>query len=144
MRATPKPMKRDVDRSKMTATWLTVTRYSLIRSRQIDLVSGLTFAAVFEGVACLLRTIALHSPRAVASTLPVLNGIANSHAAVTVLDTPVSEPVIPAESEVTRLARDIAAGHVRATVADIHRHLRCSQAKATSLRRQLVAHTRSP
>jgi hypothetical protein len=40
---------------------------------------------------------------------------------------------------VTRLIQDVAAGRVRPTVADIRRHLGCSQAKATRLRRQLAA-----
>jgi hypothetical protein len=97
----------------------------------IDLVSGLAFAAVLEGVACLLWTIALRSlPRVAVST-------EDGHASVTARHATVSTPFTPAQTEVTQLARDIAAGHVRATVADIRRHLRCSQAKAAALRRQL-------
>lgn len=40
--------------------------------------------------------------------------------------------------DVTRLAADINAGRVRPTVADIRRHLGCSQARAAALRRQLA------
>jgi hypothetical protein len=39
--------------------------------------------------------------------------------------------------EISRLVRDIEAKRVRPTVADIRRHLGCSQAKASALRRQL-------
>lgn len=36
--------------------------------------------------------------------------------------------------------RDVTAGLVRPTVADIRRHLGCSQARAAELRRQLIDH----
>ncbi|RQY65623.1 hypothetical protein [Burkholderia stagnalis] len=45
----------------------------------------------------------------------------------------------PIDDHVTQLARDIAAGLVRPTVADIRRHLGCSQTRATALRRQIAA-----
>jgi hypothetical protein len=43
------------------------------------------------------------------------------------------------ETEVTKLARDISAGLVKPTVSGIQRHLRCSQAKAAALRKQIVS-----
>ena len=152
---------------------------------RIDLLTGLTFAAVLEGVACLLWTVALRSP------VPIETGVASSAVTVTpavtqsgvvpVVDaaditepgvTPVTTshddktvsrnfetpsrdstirnhaprddpitplPVVaPIDDHLSRLARDVAAGLVRPTVADIRLHLGCSQAKALALRRRLV------
>ena len=140
---------------------------------RVDLLSGLTFATVLEGVACLLWTVALRSPPLPAQmtavpapevaplpepvtdvtrvTQPAVTAVPPGHASPTVSCEAVSNsheasdarlsplPVaVSADVDVTQLARDIAAGRVRATVADIRRHLGCSQAKATALRRQLA------
>ncbi|HDR8918806.1 TPA: hypothetical protein QDA94_004128 [Burkholderia vietnamiensis] len=43
------------------------------------------------------------------------------------------------DADVLRLANAIAAGHVRATVADIRRYMRCSQARASHLRRRVLS-----
>ncbi|MCR1767710.1 hypothetical protein [Burkholderia glumae] len=173
---------------------------------RIDLLTGLVFAAVLEGVACLLWIVALRLP------LPKpLAGVTNvTPAAVTVtpavtqpIVTPVTEapnviePVVtivtnaggmsqpgvmpvaashddetvsrksmtpspdrttaghaphddpiaplrtaaPVDDHLSRLIQDVAAGLVRPTVADIRRHLGCSQARAGELRRQLAEHT---
>jgi hypothetical protein len=136
---------------------------------RMDLLSGLSFAAVLEGVACLLWTVALR-PSLATSTVPVATVPAVSPvAAVTTLTEPavtsvtvgnaakvvarrttpngheapaasaVSLPRMEvADNELTQLAQDVAAGQVRPTVADIRRHLGCSQARAAALRRQLV------
>ncbi|RQU97765.1 hypothetical protein DF042_26975 [Burkholderia cenocepacia] len=49
-------------------------------------------------------------------------------------------PAQPAiDTDVLRLANAIAAGHVRTTVADIRRYMRCSQARASQLRRRVLA-----
>lgn len=112
---------------------------------RIDLLSGLACAAVLEGVACLLWTIALQpqpAPRimAVAPSVIASHGADGGHTAD-------RDPVIPlsvqdpANPDVTQLVRDIAAGRVRPTVADIRRHLSCSQARAAALRRHLVTLT---
>lgn len=144
---------------------------------RIDLLSGLAFAAVLEGVACLLWTVALRSsPLSVpfaAATLPTVVPLPESaadmplatqpevtpvtasthgHVSSTISCEPVSDshdaqghPVPPlpapdaADDDVTQLACDIDAGRVRATVADIRRHLGCSQARAVAFRRQIVA-----
>ncbi|WP_250525231.1 hypothetical protein [Caballeronia sp. GAWG2-1] len=98
---------------------------------KLDLVAGLGFAAILEGVACLLWWIAL---------LPMAR-----HAPITTetdVDSRVgsgAEPQLPAEpeTELDRLNRDIAAGLVPPTVSGIRKHLRCSQTRAVSLRRQL-------
>lgn len=148
---------------------------------RIDVLLGLMFAAVLEGVACLLWAVALRSPSppnatgvaspavatvsdSVDTTRSAVMAVANSmnatHAAampiaVSRASGTVSRKVViadrgdttsdqaprddPIDGHVTQLARDIAAGLVRPTVADIRRHLGCSQTRATALRRQIVA-----
>ncbi|CAJ5232595.1 putative twin-arginine translocation pathway signal protein [Burkholderia pseudomallei] len=118
---------------------------------RVELLSGLTFAAVLEGVACLLWTIALQPRPAqgiTAVTPPVTAGHAQgpvSHDPGTGSHEPDCAPIMPlpadasSDPDVTQLVRDIAAGRVRPTVADIRRHLGCSQSRATVLRRQLVS-----
>lgn len=135
---------------------------------RVDLLSGLMFAAVLEGVACLLWTLALRPPSSMAepaatgvipAVLPaVITPGTASHAEGTVSresstasrgDTtrnPVrrtdrSSPALasdPIDDHLTELVRDIATGLVRPTVADIRRHLGCSQATALALRRLLA------
>jgi hypothetical protein len=114
---------------------------------RVDLFAGLVFAAVLESVACLFWWIGLQ-PRspvtasAVAVRAPVtVDKTAGNAASTGTVTTPRSVSrglVIPIDTEVTQLARDIAAGHVRPTVSGIRRHLGCSQAKASALRRQLT------
>jgi hypothetical protein len=130
---------------------------------RVELLSGLAFAAVLEGVACLLWTVALRSP-AVADA-SVVAPVADSHAsvtaphatvashepasqhgearpadgaAVTAPDTPPSADASH-DPDVTQLAQAVAAGRLRSTVADIRQYLGCSQARAIALRRQLAA-----
>ncbi|RQP34143.1 hypothetical protein [Burkholderia ubonensis] len=163
-----------------------------VTTPRVDLVSGLLFAAVLEGVACLLWTVALRSPAretesaitGVTSpvvpavtvpadvTAPVVATVTNvtdsdqpavipvvtSHADETVSRkaenlhyvtasgsrAPRNAPVAPAptgapiDDHLPQLIRDVTAGLVRPTVADIRRHVGCSQARATALRRQLA------
>nr|WP_086973039.1 hypothetical protein [Caballeronia glebae] len=111
---------------------------------RVDLLSGLTFAAVLEGVACLLWSLALKPRQAAVTTPSVTDPAASGHEPVSPSHGTVNAPVSPAATEVMRLARDVAAGRVRATVSDIRRHLGCSQAKAIALRRQLAAHATTP
>lgn len=109
---------------------------------RIELLSGLAFAAVLEGIACLLWTIALQA-RPIVEAPAVLSPVTASHEASSchTSDGAPAVPLSPGDSvdpDVTQLARDIAAGRVRLTVTSIRRHLRCSQARATALRRQLA------
>lgn len=73
--------------------------------------------------------------------------VMNRRAAVAGGHPPRDDPVTPLpdlsspDGDVTRLAGDIAAGRVRPTVADIRRYLGCSQARASTLRRQLAERT---
>lgn len=132
---------------------------------RIDLLSGLAFAVVLEGVACLLWTFTQRSPRPVPTVSAVMAPIAVSHPPVTESHAPaqeshvpesgsheaaaerhaqVNEPVTPlpvgepSDPDVTQLAQAVASGQVRLTVADVRRHLGCSQARAATLRRQLA------
>lgn len=110
---------------------------------RVELLSGLAFAAVLEGVACLLWTIALQV-RPIIETPAALPPVTVSHEASGRHTPEVAAAVslAPRDSvdpDVTQLAQDIAAGRVRPTVASIRRHLRCSQARATALRRQLAS-----
>ncbi|AXE91063.1 hypothetical protein [Paraburkholderia terricola] len=153
-----------------------------VTAARVDLQSGLAFAAVLEGVACLLWVVALRPSRlpvvvpavtdaapvttapvvdAPDATPPVATGVTASHVgaavshdaatgrrAIVARDRPHrDDPVTPlpdgappgaAGGELVQLARAVAAGHVRPTVADIRRHLGCSQARASALRRQLA------
>jgi hypothetical protein len=108
---------------------------------RVDPLSGLTFAAVLEGVACLLWSVALKPRQTAVATPSAIAPVASGHKPVTPSHSIVNAPVPPAETEVMRLARDVASGNVRATVADIRRHIGCSQAKAIALRRQLAERT---
>lgn len=120
----------------------------------VDLLTGLTFAAVLEGVACLLWSVALH-PRckpSVEEVAPTVapeareshddaDGDCDGHTMPNQSVTPFSIRSQTAEAidhDMTQLAQDIAAGRLRPTVADIRRHLGCSQARASALRRQIV------
>ncbi|MCA8133559.1 hypothetical protein [Burkholderia cepacia] len=156
---------------------------------RVDLLTGLTFAAILEGVACLLWTVALRSPLpkslpaatgvtpatvtatpavtepvvttvtdAVGMTQPVVmpikasrddqtvsrNSVTPSHDHTTDSHAPRDDSitplptVAPIDGHLSQLVRDVAAGLVRPTVADIRRHLGCSQARAAELRRQLA------
>ncbi|UTV57148.1 hypothetical protein NLX30_29085 [Burkholderia arboris] len=128
---------------------------------RIDLLSGLTLAAGLESVACVLWVIALgrsstDEPARDATPMQILTVAAMTTAVSPVaaegsmagtgetvsrkndnLDIPSSAMAQP-DDAVTRLARDVAAGLVRPTVADIRLHLGCSQAKALALRRRLA------
>ncbi|WP_423380290.1 hypothetical protein [Burkholderia sp. LMG 32019] len=210
----------DIRRQQVTADRVTAQRDALLAdpvtarlaallgttTARVDLLTGLAFAAVLEGVACMLWSVALRSP--LPKPLPVVTGVASSAVTVTpavteptvttVTDTPnVTEPAVttvtdavgmtqpvvmpvtashedetvsrnsvtpshdrtttghaprddpttplptvdPIDDHLSRLVQDVAAGLVRPTVADIRRHLGCSQARAAELRRQLAEHT---
>lgn len=124
---------------------------------RVELLSGLTFAAVLEGVACLLWTVTLrpqlaspHAPLVVPPITPVNTSVAPSHELRPGSHESVAEAVPPKassaavrhtgkEADLTRLRQAVAAGELRPTVTGIRRHLGCSQAKALALRRQLAS-----
>ena len=121
---------------------------------KLDLFAGLAFAAVLEGVACLLWWIALISqtPESsvtdrhavahdVTAETSLVTTLVQSPTPTTVRSTipPVVQPTVtPPESDIARLRRAIESGVVKPTVAGIRQHLGCSQAKASALRRQLT------
>lgn len=125
-----------------------------ISDTRLDLFAGLAFAAVLEGVACLLWWIALIPPQRESSVTDrheAVRGVTAETSAVTTLvrspAQPTAQPTLqpavqPAvtlpELDVAKLRRDIESGAVKPTVASIRRHLGCSQAKASALRRQLA------
>ncbi|WP_414444652.1 hypothetical protein [Burkholderia sp. 22PA0106] len=101
---------------------------------KLDLLAGLVFAAVLEGMACLLWWIALLPARDATPATAILSAAP--------VAPPVPEPlaIFEPETEITKLIRDVQAGLVKPTVSGIRRHLRCSQAKAAVLRRQIDEH----
>ncbi|CAJ5019071.1 putative twin-arginine translocation pathway signal protein [Burkholderia pseudomallei] len=156
---------------------------------RIDLLFGSLFAAVLEGVACLLWMVALRSPSlsvvtepmppviatvadTADATAPMTSAVANvtntTHPPVAPVELCHADGTVSRESSIARrgdtvrsdaqrnvgqsasvasdpinddliqLASDLAGGLLRPTVADIRRHLGCSQAKAVILRRALV------
>jgi hypothetical protein len=130
-----------------------------ITTARVDLLSGVMFAAVLEAVACLLWTVAFRIPPrttrpaaagvtspVVPTVAPIPAGHADESGSTTGSHVPRDDPAGPLPADVSidvllpQLARDVAAGLVRPTVADIRRHLRCSQARATALRRQIARH----
>ncbi|MBO2953693.1 hypothetical protein J4756_06970 [Burkholderia pseudomallei] len=158
-------------------TWRVATLLAIPAAR-VELLSSLSFAAVLEGVACLLWSVSLRSPTLpaavaavtvptppvtpagkapTATPLPVTpvtaghdeaiasrsnvtdrrSGTGGSHALRDSPVTPLPE-LSPADDDMAELIRDIASGRVRPTVADIRRHLGCSQARAAALRRRVV------
>lgn len=125
-----------------------------IPETRLDLLAGLGFAAVLEGLACLLWWLALAPPApgssvtdrqvvadGVTTETPPVTMLAQSPSPTTIQSTvpPVVQPTVTLpESDIARLRRDIESGAVKPTVAGIRRHLGCSQAKASALRRQLA------
>ncbi|GJH07717.1 hypothetical protein CBA19CS11_02785 [Caballeronia novacaledonica] len=105
---------------------------------RLELLTSLVFAAVLEGMACLLWWIALLPPSPVTDHRASVPAVTSDVPDVTTADVPTSPTVTEPETEVTKLRRDIEAGLLRPTVASIRQHLGCSQAKAASLRRQVI------
>lgn len=133
---------------------------------RIDLLFASMFAAVLESVACLLWFLALHPPQApvpgcahdpqpdvshdaVPVTAEVMSGDSPASSVVTSASSPVTTShayvtqagaVLDGQpsTDLARLVQAVKAGQVRATVADIRRYLGCSQARASTLRRQLA------
>ncbi|MEN7528921.1 hypothetical protein [Cupriavidus sp. DL-D2] len=142
------------ERDGLTADPVTVRLAALFGTTvaHIDLLSGLAFAAVLEGVACLLWTVTLRPLPAVAPVTPISAPVMTSATPTSARRErksnrriAASDPVTPspiaesADLAVAQLTQAIAAGHVRPTVADIRRHLGCSQGRAAAVRRQLVS-----
>jgi hypothetical protein len=109
-----------------------------------DLIAGVAFAAVLEGVACFAWLLALRS--ADAAEIAITPAQQGGHAAPVTEVTPSSNAVAALESpdaeqadDVTRVTTAIADGKLRGTVAEIRRFLGCSQATASVARKQIAA-----
>jgi len=126
-----------------------------VAARRVDLVAGMAFAVVIEGVACFCWLLALRP----AST--TANAVTASHVlpvtAVTRTSTIVarggndaarrrnaaSSPAAREVDDLTRVLTGLRDGTLRATVCDIRKHLGCSQANAAALRKQLAQQMQS-
>ncbi|MDR5835383.1 hypothetical protein [Caballeronia sp. LZ034LL] len=127
----------------------------------IDLAVGLVFSLVLEGFACLCwfaamrpevgpQSPALLSDAASARVDPVSapdrvsphdgaltpQSVSDPEKSMTASADPVA---VSDDGEFLQLLSSVAAGSVRPTVTGIRQHLRCSQARASALRRRIVA-----
>jgi len=101
---------------------------------RVDLLTGLAFAAVLEGVACFcwLLTFATRVARALDPS--DVSGYRLPVGTVTAPVVGLDEP----PADLAHVLEAIAAGRLRGTVAEIRRYLGCSQTRAVRVRRQLV------
>jgi hypothetical protein len=127
----------------------------------VDLLSGLMFAAVLEGVACFCWVLAVGSEKQPHASLcensphertllrnnpmnePVKsagNGLSNDagNARSSGPVAPVTAAHDDADPDMDRIRQGIEAGELRATVAGIRQFLGCSQTRAMELRRALT------
>jgi hypothetical protein len=125
-----------------------------VAANRVDLVIGLAFAAVLEGVACFCWLLALRptdvSTKASAPALeasrilrvtPVTPGsqaVAPGRNDSTGAKETGNLPAVVRAADVTRVLIAIREGQLRGTVTEIRKHLGCSQAKAAAVRRQIV------
>ncbi|MFM0268242.1 hypothetical protein [Paraburkholderia sediminicola] len=130
-----------------------LTTFGVSASR-VDLIAGLAFAAVLEGVACFCWLLALWPAEALAKAvtkalgtndvLPVTQvtsartGVASGGNAVTKLAKTSNSPAGEPADDLTCVLAAIRDGTLRGTVTEIRKHLGCSQAKAAALRKQLT------
>jgi hypothetical protein len=105
-----------------------------------DLLTGLAFAAVLEGVACYCWLLAFDT-----APKPVIGLQGAAAPLTTAASREPTEPVTAAVTErdkppadLAQVQEAIAAGRLRGTVAEIRKHLGCSQSRAMALRRQLA------
>ncbi|SAK96879.1 hypothetical protein AWB75_07057 [Caballeronia catudaia] len=144
-------VRKQVEREAVRADPATtrVAALLVVPAARVDLLSGLLFAAVLEGVACFCWLLTM-SPRATVTahdsfpevvtapaTAPVTTGVTAAGAAVTHDRAPVTATADHAD-DAARITAAIAAGRLRGTVADIRRFLGCSQSRAATLRRQIA------
>jgi hypothetical protein len=113
-----------------------------IPAARVDLLSGLAFAAVLEGVACFAWVLTFEESRNRVWSAPQPSEARLEPAVTESVTPPVTAAVTdPEESsaEVTRVREAITAGRLRGTVAEIRKHLGCSQSRAMEVRRQLAS-----
>jgi len=111
-----------------------------VTDARLELLTSLVFAAVLEGMACLLWWIALvpQGTSPVTDRRDPVSAVTTDVPDVTTADAPPVPVMTEPETEVTRLRREIEAGLLRPTVASIRNRLGCSQAKAAALRKLVI------
>ncbi|WP_244106642.1 hypothetical protein [Paraburkholderia phenazinium] len=127
-----------------------------VSAGHVDLLAGMVFAVVIEGVACFCWLLALRPAESAARTVTPVKDV--SHVLPFTAVTPTSpiitrggnhatkraqkdnSPVGERADDLTRVLTAIRDGTIRGTVTDIRKHLGCSQAKAAALRKQYVVH----
>ena len=124
-----------------------------------DLAAAMAFAVMIEGVACFCWLLALWPANAAANTATPVQGV--SHILPVTAITPASTVVATGGNlatewqetgrsrtseradDLTFVLTAIRDGSVRGTVAEIRKHLGCSQAKAAALRKQVAQQMQS-
>jgi hypothetical protein len=119
-----------------------------------DLVAGLAFAAVLEGVACFAWLLALRpgdmteiaatpathgSHAAPVTEVPTVSNVAASVMTTAEHASMIRLPVVEQADEVARVMTEIAEGRMRGTVAEIRKFLGKSQSHAAAVRKQVIA-----
>lgn len=99
-----------------------------ISAGTVNLLTALVFATVVECLGSFLWWTAIQPSLAKQGST---DSVAHEELPVSAVPPPVGD--------LERLSHAVASGQVRPTVAEIRRYLRCSQAKAASLRQQLVS-----
>ncbi|MFM0356132.1 hypothetical protein PQR12_21765 [Paraburkholderia nemoris] len=125
-----------------------------VSSTRTDLIVGMAFASMLEGIACFCWLLVVRSADPLSTIVMPEQGV--SHGLPVTPVTPSSYTVTPADSDatgpentsksptveeaddLTDVLTAIRDGTLRGTVAEIRKHLGCSQAKASAVRRQIA------
>ncbi|MFM0097511.1 hypothetical protein PQQ87_17990 [Paraburkholderia nemoris] len=130
-----------------------------VTAGRVDLVAGMAFSIVLEGVACFCWLLALRPTEPPAKTVMPTQGASHVSPVTPVTRTSTfvtrgSNDAVGRKSaidshaagqadDLTRVLTAARNGTLRGTVTEIRKHLGCSQAKAASLRKQLVQQMQS-
>ncbi|MBR8225037.1 hypothetical protein [Burkholderia ambifaria] len=131
-------------RSPLPAVNLAATEVTLAASSTVTATTDVT-PTVVTSVADVAQPVVTPVTASHGGETQSRNPSAPDHGSSASSDAPRDDPVtalpatVPNDDHLTQLARDVAAGLVRPTVADIRRHLGCAQGRAAELRRQLAA-----
>ncbi|MCP2091303.1 UNVERIFIED_ORG: hypothetical protein J2Y81_007390 [Paraburkholderia sediminicola] len=130
-----------------------------VAAGRVDLVAGMAFAFVVEGVACFCWLLALWPADTTDTTVTTARGIRDGLSVTRVTRTSTlvphagngatgrrntaDSPAVEQANELTRVLTAVSNGTLRGTVTEIRKHLGCSQAKAAALRKQLAQQMQS-
>lgn len=130
-----------------------------VAASRVDLVAGMAFAIVLEGVACFCWLLARPPAEARAGAVEPAQEVSHGLRVTPVTpitkslppvgnnpqcpEVAVSSPPSEQGNDVTRVLKAVSDGTVRGTVAEIRKYLGCSQAKAAAVRKQLAQSTHS-